>query len=193
MDAEQYARNWVARNKDAITPLMERGYELRKVAIRHLAIDDKTGGLKAGLPGMYVVAGAAHDRDCYEIAEELVASGAQQSCGSESVFDFIRTGKLAKPAAPRGRQYGSAGRDFVLVVLVAELQELCPDLPLGSNDATDTRASATEIALRTLEAAGFEVLDGKKPPGDLAVPEHRSVEKALRRFHRDKKIPELFF
>lgn len=193
MGPEHFAEQWVAQNKDDIAPLMEPGFDLRAVVLEHLAVDAETGVAKAGLPGLYIAARAPYDRNCYDLVYALAAGQGQQPEAIKLLCAQIADGTLPRPSAGRGRPYSSGGRDFVLTVLIAALHENFPELPFGANDATYATKSAAAIALNALEVRRFEVLDGKKPPDDLAAPEHRSVEKALRRFHHDKKIPELFF
>ena len=193
MGPEQYAEQWVTRNKDAIAPLMEPGFDLRTVVLEELAVDTLTGVAKAGLPGLYVAARAPYDRDCYNLVTALASGQEQQPEAVEALCGQIVDGTLARPPAKRGRPYSSGGRDFLLTLLVAELQEVFPELPLGSNDATNGAKSASSIALNALEAGGFEVIDGNKPADTLEVPGHRTVEKAVRRFQDEQRIPELFF
>jgi hypothetical protein len=172
---------------------MEPRFDLRTLVLEELAVDTVTGVAKAGLPGLYIAARAPYDRDCYDLVSALATGQEQQPEAVEALCGQIADGTLPRPAARRGRPYSSGGRDFVLTLLVAELQEVFPELPMGSSDATYGATSAASIALNVLEAEGFEVIDGNKPADTLEVPGHRTVEKAVRRFHHDKKIPELFF
>ena len=191
--AEKHARDWVRQNRAAIEPLMEPGYDLRKVALKELAINPATGAAKAGLPGLYIAALARRDRDCFDLVKHLLASQVQQPEAIEELRLPVAKGVLPRPSAGRGRPYRSAGRDFVLTVLVSELQAVFPELPFGANDATHGAEPATALALRALEAEGFEVLDARKPHDCLETPAHRSVETAVRRFQGGQKVPELFF
>ncbi|WP_300547198.1 hypothetical protein [Roseovarius sp.] len=193
MGPEQFAEQWVAQNKDDIAPLMEPGFDLRTVVLEHLAVDAETGVAKAGLPGLYIAARAPYDRDCYDLVYALAAGQGQQPEAIGVLCAQITDGTLPRPSAGRGRPYSSGGRDFVLTLLIAALQENSPELPFGANDATFATKSAAAIALRALEAGGFEVIDGNKPADALEVPAQRSVERAVRRSQNEQKIPELFF
>lgn len=193
MGPEQVAEQWVTEHKHAIAPLMEPGFKIRALALEHLAVDPQTGVAKAGLPGLYIAARAPYDRDCYDLLSSLATGHGQQPEAVAALCGEIADGTLLRPPARRGRPYSSGGRDYVLTVLIAVLQDGFPELPLGANDATETRASAAAIALRALEAGGFEIIDGRKPSVQLDVPDDRSVEKAVRRFQDSQKIPEFFF
>lgn len=186
-DAITFAREWIRERKNGVSRLMEQGYDLRADVLRHLAVDDENGCAKAGLPGIYIAVRADRDPLCFDLVYEL------QPELIEALSEPITTGRMQRPSRKRGAPYRTGGRDFVLLVLAAALQDKFPLLCLTANDESGGQMSVTEVMYRALDLENFKVLDNRKPIVSLSVPAHRSLAKALGRFRQGTQVPELFW
>ena len=125
---------------------------------------------------------------------DILASGKSQPPIIEEQRDRIRSGALVAPPKPKGRPYKNGGRDFLFLIMCAELQAKFPELPLGSGDETRGTQSAMGIAFDALAVTGVPLIrEREKKDPEEPYPVERNAEKALRRFLQDKHIPEIFW
>lgn len=192
---ETFAAAWVEERRTAITELLREEVNLRYRIIGFLLLDSKTGSISDGIPAIYLVQNASRDRLMYDFLADALKSGNPQPDIIEQQRERIRTGELALPKKPRGRPYKNGGRDFLLLIMCAELQARFPDLPFGRNETDTDPKTAVSVAFDALTAIGIPLIQekvDKKDPDD-PYPVDRNAEKALRRFLQGTKIPELFW
>lgn len=191
---ETFAAAWVEERRSAITELLREDVNLRYRIIGFLILDPKTGSISDGLPAIYLVQNATRDRLMYDILANALKSGKPQPDIVEKQRERITTGQLAPPKKPRGRPYKNGGRDFLFMIMCAELQARFPDLPFGRNEVTTDENTAMAVAFDALTAIGVPLITETIKTEDSLVSYQvdRIAEKALRRFLQGKHIPELF-
>lgn len=192
---ETFAAAWVEERRTAIAELLREDVNLRYRIIGFLILDPKTGSISDGIPAIYLVQNATRDRLLYDILADALNSGKPQPDIVEKQRERIRTGQLAPPKKPRGRPYKNGGRDFLFLIMCAELQARFPNLPLGRKEYIEGTTSAMLVAYNALTAVGVSIIREKinKIDSDCPYPTDRNAERALRRFLQGAEIPELFW
>lgn len=191
---EIFAADWVTKRFEAIEELLREDVSLRYRIVRFLLLNPETGSVKDGLPAIYLARKAASDRLLYDFLVEVIEGGQSQPAIIEEQRQYYYAGELRAPPKPRGLPYKNGGRDFLLLIMCAELQAKFPTLPFGFNDATNQPVSAVGVAFNALTAVGVPLIREKFDKGDVEdlYPIERNAEKALRRFMKAKHIPEIF-
>ena len=189
-DARYFAECWVDKHKDRIFEIIDKYFKFRDFFLRELLVDDNQTAY-AGIPAIYLTNYARHDPTTFDILVDLLNNAKQQPPIIEALRESIQSGTFKKPKPGRGRPYKSAGRDFILYLLVAMLQENFEDLHFGAGEDTRNADPATQIALDVLEKAGFELFNYQ--PGKYETPPFRLVEKTIRRFQKNPKNREFFY
>ena len=189
-EARSFAECWVDRHKQAIEKIIDKDFKFRDVFLRDLLInvDQVT---REGIPAIYLTKYARNDPTTYDILVDLLNNAKQQPLIIEALRESIQSGTFEKPTAGPGRPYKSAGRDFILYLLVAMLQEKFEDLHFGAGEDTRNADPATQIAMDVLEKAGFELFNYQ--PGKYITPSFRTGEKSIRRFEETPKNKEFFY
>lgn len=192
---EKFAADWVEKRSAAIAELLRDEVPLRNRILSFKLLDPDTGAVKDGLPALYLVRLARQDRQIFNLLVDILASGKSQPPIIEEQRESIRSGAFTAPPKPRGRPYKNGGRDFLFMIICAELQAKFPELPLGTGDETRGVQSAMSITFDALAAIGVPLIrerEKKKDPED-PYPVERNAEKALRRFLQATQIPEIFW
>ena len=192
---EKFAANWVGKRHAAIAELLRDEVPLRYRILSFQILESETGAVKDGLPAVYLARLAENDRLIFDLLVDILASGKSQPPIIEEQRESIRSGAFAAPPKPRGRPYKNGGRDFLFMIICAELQAKFPELPLGTGDETRGVQSAMSITFDALAAIGVPLIrerEKKKDPED-PYPVERNAEKALRRFLQATQIPEIFW
>ena len=191
---EKFAADWVEKRHAAIVELLRDEVPLRYRILAFQLLDSETEAVKDGLPAVYLARLAEHDRLIFDFLVDILASGKSQPPIIEEQRDRIRSGALVAPPKPKGRPYKNGGRDFLFLIMCAELQAKFPELSLGSGDETRGTQSAMSIALDALAVTGVPLIrEGEKKDPEEPYPVERNAEKALRRFLQAKHIPEIFW
>ena len=189
-DVRYFAESWVDKHKERIFEIIDKDFKFPDFFLRELLVDDNQtayGGIKAIYLAKYVHC----DPIIYHILVDLLNNAKQQPPIIEALRESIQSGTFKKPKPGRGRPYKSAGRDFILYLLVRMLQENFEDLHFGAGEDTSNADPATQIALDVLEKAGFELFNYQ--PGKYETPPFRLVEKTIRRFQKNPKNREFFY
>jgi hypothetical protein len=189
-DARCFAECWVGKHKERIFEIIDEDFKFRDFFLRDLLVDDNQTAY-AGLPAIYLTKCAQRDPITFDILVDLLNNTKQQPEPIEALRESIQSGTFKKPKPGRGRPYKSAGRDFILFLLVAMLQKKFKDLPFGAGADTRNAEPATQIALDVLETAGFSLFDYQS--GKYDTPSFRLVEKSIRRFEENPKNREFFY
>ena len=174
-DARYFAECWVNKHKERILEIIDEDFKFRDFFLRELLVDNNQTAY-AGLPAIYLTNCAQHDPATFDILVDLLNNTKQQPPIIEALRESIQSGTFKRPKPSRGRPYKSAGRDFILYLLVAMLQEKFEDLSFGAG--ADTRA-------------GFNLIDYQL--GEFETPSFRTVEKSIRRFEENPKNKEFFY
>lgn len=191
---EKFAADWVEKRHAAIAELLRDEVPLRYRILSFKLLDPETGAVKDGIPAIYLVRLAENDRLIFDLLVDILDSGKSQPPMIEEQRERIRLGAFPVPPKPKGRPYRNGGRDFLFLIMCAELQAKFPELPLGSGDETRGTQSAMGIAFDALAVIGVPLIrerEEKKDPEE-PYPVERSAEKALRRFLKAIQIPEIF-
>jgi hypothetical protein len=189
-DARYFAECWVNKHKERILEIIDEDFKFRDFFLRELLVDNNQTAY-AGLPAIYLTNCAQHDPATFDILVDLLNNTKQQPPIIEALRESIQSGTFKRPKPGRGRPYKSAGRDFILYLLVAMLQEKFEDLSFGAGADTRNAEPATQIALDVLERAGFNLIDYQL--GEFETPSFRTVEKSIRRFEENPKNKEFFY
>lgn len=189
-DARYFAECWVDKYKERILEIIDEDFKFRDFFLRELLVDD-TQTAYAGLPAIYLTYYAQHDPTTFDILVDLLNNTKQQPPIIEALRESIQSGTFKRPKPGRGRPYKSAGRDFILYLLVAMLQKNFKNLSFGAGEDTRNAEPATQIALDVLEKAGFSLFDYQN--GKYETPSFRLVEKSIRRFEENPKNREFFY
>ena len=191
---EIFAADWVTKRFKAIEELLREKISLRYRIVRFLLLHPETGTIKEGLPAIYLVQEATTDRFLYDFLVEVIQGGRPQPAIIEEQRQRYYNGELKAPPKARGRPYKNGGRDFLLLIMCADLQAKFPTLPFGFNDATNEPMSAVSVAFNALTAVGVPLIQENFDKKDIEdpYPIERNAEKALRRFMKEKHIPEIF-
>jgi hypothetical protein len=192
---EKFAADWVEKRHTAIAELLRDEVPLRYRILSFMLLEPDTGVVKDGLPAVYLVRLARRDRLVFDLLVDILTSGKSQPPIIEEQREPIRSGAFAAPPKPKGRPYKNGGRDFLFLIMCAELQAKFPELPLGSGDETRGIQSAMSIALDALAITGVPLIREREKKKDLEepYPVERNAEKALRRFLQGIQIPEIFW
>ena len=188
--ARYFAECWVGKHKERIFEIIDEDFKFRDFFLRDLLVDDNQTAY-AGLPAIYLTKCAQRDPITFDILVDLLNNTKQQPQPIEALRESIQSGTFKKPKPGRGRPYKSAGRDFILFLLVAMLQKKFKDLPFGAGADTRNAEPATQIAIDVLETAGFSLFDYQS--GKYDTPSFRLVEKSIRRFEENPKNREFFY
>lgn len=190
-DARYFAECWVDKYKERILEIIDEDFKFRDFFLRELLVDD-TQTAYAGLPAIYLTYYAQHDpTTTFDILVDLLNNTKQQPPIIEALRESIQSGTFKRPKPGRGRPYKSAGRDFILYLLVAMLQKNFEDLSFGAGADTRNAEPATQVALHVLERAGFNLIDYQL--AEFETPSFRTVEKSIRRFEENPKNKEFFY
>ena len=189
-DARYFAECWVDKHKERISEIIDEDFKFRDFFLRELLVDDSQTAY-AGLPAIYLTKCAQRDPITFDILVDLLNNTKQQPPIIEAFRESIQSGTFKRPKPGRGRPYKSAGRDFILYLLVAMLQKNFEDLSFGAGADTRNAEPATQIALDVLEKAGFSLFNYQD--GKYETPPFRLVEKSIRRFEENPKNREFFF
>ena len=189
-NARYFAECWVDKYKERILEIIDEDFKFRDFFLRELLVDDSQTAY-AGLPAIYLTVCAQHDPTTFDILVNLLKNTKQQPPIIEALRESIQSGTFKRPKPGRGRPYKSAGRDFILYLLVAMLQKNFEDLSFGAGADTENAEPATQIALDVLEKAGFFLFNYQS--GKYETPPFRLVEKSIRRFEENPKNREFFF
>lgn len=191
---EKFAAAWVEKRHAAIVEVLRDEVPLRYRVLSFLLLDLDTGAVKDGLPAIYLVQLARRDRLVFDFLKDILSSGKLQPPIIEEHRERISSGTSVAPPKHRGRPNNSGGRDFLFMVMCAELQAKFPEMPLGSGDETRGTQSAMGLALDALAATGVPLIrEGEKKDPEEPYPVERNAEKALRRFLQANQIPEIFW
>lgn len=185
-----FAECWVDKYKERILEIIDEDFKFRDFFLRELLVDDSQTAY-AGLPAIYLTVCAQHDPTTFDILVNLLKNTKQQPPIIEALRESIQSGTFKRPKPGRGRPYKSAGRDFILYLLVAMLQKNFEDLSFGAGADTENAEPATQIALDVLEKAGFFLFNYQS--GKYETPPFRLVEKSIRRFEENPKNREFFY
>jgi len=189
-NARYFAECWVDKYKERILEIIDEDFKFRDFFLRELLVDDSQTAY-AGLPAIYLTVCAQHDPTTFDILVNLLKNTKQQPPIIEALRESIQSGTFKRPKPGRGRPYKSAGRDFILYLLVAMLQKNFEDLSFGAGADTGNAEPATQIALDVLEKAGFFLFNYQS--GKYETPPFRLVEKSIRRFEENPKNREFFY
>ena len=189
-NARYFAECWVDKYKERILEIIDEDFKFRDFFLRELLVDDSQTAY-AGLPAIYLTVCAQHDPTTFDILVNLLKNTKQQPPIIEALRESIQSGTFKRPKPGRGRPYKSAGRDFILYLLVAMLQKNFEDLSFGAGADTENAEPATQIALDVLEEAGFFLFNYQS--GKYETPPFRLVEKSIRRFEENPKNREFFY
>lgn len=189
-NARYFAECWVDKYKERILEIIDEDFKFRDFFLRELLVDDSQTAY-AGLPAIYLTVCAQHDPTTFNILVNLLKNTKQQPPIIEALRESIQSGTFKRPKPGRGRPYKSAGRDFILYLLVAMLQKNFEDLSFGAGADTENAEPATQIALDVLEKAGFFLFNYQS--GKYETPPFRLVEKSIRRFEENPKNREFFY
>ena len=189
-DARYFAECWVDKHKERIFEIIDKDFKFRDFFLRDLLVDDNQTAY-AGLPAIYLTKCAQRDPITFDILVDLLNNTKQQPPIIEALRESIQSGTFKRPKPGRGRPYKSAGRDFILYLLVAMLQENFEDLHFGAGEDTRNADPTTQIAMDVLEKAGFELFNYQ--PGKYITPSFRTGEKSIRRFEENPKNKEFFY
>ena len=189
-DARYFAECWVNKHKERILEIIDEDFKFRDFFLRELLVDNNQNAY-AGLPAIYLTDYAQHDPTTFDILVDLLNNTKQQPPIIEALRESIQSGTFKRPKPGRGRPYKSAGRDFILYLLVAMLQKHFEDLSFGAGADTRNAEPATQIALDVLEKAGFSLFNYQD--GKYETPPFRLVEKSIRRFQENPKNREFFY
>ena len=189
-NARYFAECWVDKYKERILEIIDEDFKFRDFFLRELLVDDSQTAY-AGLPAIYLTVCAQHDHTTFDILVNLLKNTKQQPPIIEALRESIQSGTFKRPKPGRGRPYKSAGRDFILYLLVAMLQKNFEDLSFGAGADTENAEPATQIALDVLEKAGFFLFNYQS--GKYETPPFRLVEKSIRRFEENPKNREFFY
>jgi hypothetical protein len=189
-NARYFAECWVDKYKERILEIIDEDFKFRDFFLRELLVDDSQTAY-AGLPAIYLTVCAQHDPTTFDILVNLLKNTKQQPPIIEALRESIQSGTFKRPKPGRGRPYKSAGRDFILYLLVAMLQKNFEDLSFGAGADTENAEPATQIALDVLEKAGFFLFNYQS--GKYETPPFRLVEKSIRRFEENPKNREFFY
>ena len=189
-NARYFAECWVDKYKERILEIIDEDFKFRDFFLRELLVDDSQTAY-AGLPAIYLTVCAQHDPTTFDILVNLLKNTKQQPPIIEALRESIQSGTFKRPKPGRGRPYKSAGRDFILYLLVAMLQKNFEDLSFGAGADTENAEPATQIALDVLEKAGFFLFNYQSRKYE--TPPFRLVEKSIRRFEENPKNREFFY
>ena len=189
-NARYFAECCVDKYKERILEIIDEDFKFRDFFLRELLVDDSQTAY-AGLPAIYLTVCAQHDPTTFDILVNLLKNTKQQPPIIEALRESIQSGTFKRPKPGRGRPYKSAGRDFILYLLVAMLQKNFEDLSFGAGADTENAEPATQIALDVLEKAGFFLFNYQS--GKYETPPFRLVEKSIRRFEENPKNREFFY
>ena len=189
-NARYFAECWLDKYKERILEIIDEDFKFRDFFLRELLVDDSQTAY-AGLPAIYLTVCAQHDPTTFDILVNLLKNTKQQPPIIEALRESIQSGTFKRPKPGRGRPYKSAGRDFILYLLVAMLQKNFEDLSFGAGADTENAEPATQIALDVLEKAGFFLFNYQS--GKYETPPFRLVEKSIRRFEENPKNREFFY
>ena len=188
-NARYFAECWVDKYKERILEIIDEDFKFRDFFLRELLVDDSQTAYP-GLPAIYLTDYAQHDPTTFDILVDLLNNTKQQPPIIEALRESIQSGTFKRPKPGRGRPYKSAGRDFILYLLVAMLQKNFEDLSFGAGEDTRNAEPATQIALDVLEKADFSLFNYQC--GKYETPPFRLVEKSIRRFEETPKNREFF-